>query len=183
MSPQQRALENMILQRMKGHNFILSSACQSRGCKPNSKCHKTHWEAVRIATPHQEPQFGIGHAEEGGRGGQKRDWQRFASLRGTMALSLGMGRRWAPLWEDRWWGGFHWCHMERNFLLLIHKRPRKKWRELCLLLPDIITSSKIWKETHTVAWHMIKALHIHHCGKKMYPKNSLLVTENACVST
>lgn len=74
-------------------------------------------------------------------------------------------------------------HRGISHFLFTKKRGKKRWRELCFLLPDIITNSKTWKQTQTVTWHMIKALHIHHCGKKMYPKNSLVVTESSCVST
>lgn len=168
----------MICQRTKGQNFISSSACRSRGWKPNSKCHKLHWEAARIAKPQWEPRFGIRCAEERGEMGLKKVWIPWG-IRGSL---VGGGEK---------VGAFRRVQMIKWVSLVSHReefsasyslKNKKKWGELCLLLPDTITASRIWKQTHAVARHTIKALHIHRRGKKMYPKNSLLVTENPCAS-
>lgn len=97
-------------------------------------------------------------------------------------------------WLSAWGWGEGGCFSERtdDWVSLVSHREefsasyslknKKKRRDLCLLLPDTITASRIWKQTRAVAWHTVKALHVHRRGKKMYPKNPLLVTENPCVS-
>lgn len=144
----------------RGHDFILSSVSGIWGWKPSSKWHETHWETEDCNT-RQNTKSAIGQGEGRTETELRKAW------------SHEEGRGFGPLWEKS--GGFHWCHTERNFLIHIHWRTSE---ENSLLPPATVSSSELWKQAHVVAWCTIKALHIHHCAKKTYPKNSLLVTEH-----
>lgn len=82
----------------------------------------------------------------------------------------GRERVWASLGEVRWVSLMsHREEFSNSYSL------KNKWRELSTAASH---SQQLWKQAHVVAWCTIKALHIHHCAKKTYPKNSLLVTEH-----
>lgn len=120
-------------------------------------------------------------------------WDRVCGGKGRNGTEKGLDPSGHP-WFSAWGWGEGGCFSERTdgwVSLVSHReessasyslKNKKKRRDLCLLLPDTIAASRIWKQTRAVAWHTIKALHVHRRGKKMYPKNSLLVTENLCVS-
>lgn len=112
-------------------------------------------ERLRIATPDQKTKSAIGQGEGRTETELRKAW------------SHEEGRGFGPPWEKRQSGGLHWWHREEFYNSYSLKN---KWRELSLLPPATISSSELWKQAHAVAWCMIKALHIHHCAKKMYPK-------------